>query len=114
MHIIVLQINEEKNEKRIRKGLSTLLYQPYDPDTFNIRNYDIIHMYFKFKDIEEKFFESILSRIEKDFTSFYTSATRPENGIVTGDLVKIGRRMYYYNGKEQGWKYIGMDKPRRW
>ena len=49
-----------------------------------------------------------------DFKSFYTCEERPENGVVTGDLVKIGRHMYYYNGAESGWKYIGMDKPRRW
>ena len=114
MHIVIFQLDEYKDKKRVRKGFPSLLYQPYNPNDFNLKNYKIIHINFKFQDIDPKYFQSILHQITMDFKSFYTCEERPENSVVTGDLVKIGRHMYYYNGAESGWKYIGMDKPRRW
>ena len=113
MHITIFQIDIDRDNKRVHKGMDSLLYQPYNPKTFSMRNYQIVHINFKFWDIEEKFFESILYQIEHDFKSFYTCEERPQNGIVVGDVVKIGRRIYFFNG-ESGWKYVGLDKPRRW
>lgn len=114
MHITILQLDEIKDKRRVKRGLPSLLYQPYNPNDFSLKNYKIIHINFKFQSIDEKYFESILSQIKKDFKSFYTCEERPENGIVVGDVVKIGQNVFYYNGEEEGWKYIGRAKPCRW
>lgn len=113
MHITILQIDDIKNDRRIKNGGENLIYKPYNPKTFDLKNYCIIDIYNKYTTIKERYDAGILDKIEKEFKSFYTSEARPENGVIVSDVVKIGQRIYFYNG-ESGWLYLGKDKPRRW
>ena len=113
MRIIIYQISEESNNKRIAYQQESLIYKQYTKADFNLKNYQITQVSFKFWDIKEKFYKSILHQIEKDFKSFYTFEARPENGIVVSDMVKIGRDLYYYNGSND-WLYLGKQPVQRY
>lgn len=113
MRIIIYQISEVSNQKRLAKKKESLLYKQFDPKEFNIDNYQITQISFKFWDIKKIFYESILHQVEKDFKSFYTFEARPENGIIVSDMVKIGRDLYYYNGKGD-WLYLGKQPVQRY
>ena len=113
MRIIIYQISEVSNQKRLAKKKESLLYKQFDPKEFNIDNYQITQISFKFWDIKKIFYESILHQVEKDFKSFYTFEARPENGIIVSDMVKIGRDLYYYNGGN-GWLYLGKQPVQRY
>lgn len=111
--IIVYQISERSNNKRLVQHKESLIYQPYKKNEFDMKNYKITHIIFKYWDVKKIFYESILHQIEKDFKSFYTFEARPENGIIVSDMVKIGQDLYYYNG-EGKWLFLGKQPIQRY
>lgn len=113
MRIIIYQISEYANKKRVASHKESLIYKQYDSNEFNLDDYQITHINFKFWDIKSIFYKSILNQIEKSFKSFYTFEARPEVGIVVSDMVKIGRDLYYYNG-ENDWLYLGKQPVQRY
>ena len=98
MRIVIGQISEKKNKKRIYGGLPTLLYKQYNKGTFDIYNYMVVHVNFKYQDIPYEMHKVVLNTIEKEFESFYTFTDRETPKIIPSDIVKIGRYLYYYNG----------------
>ena len=113
MRIIIYQISEFANQKRLAKKKESLLYKQFDPKEFNIDDYQISQISFKFWDIKKYLYDSILHQVEKDFKSFYTFEARTENGIIVSDMVKIGQDLYYYNG-EGNWLFLGEQPPQRY
>lgn len=113
MRIIIYQISEKSNIKRLSQDKETLIRKPYKKLDFDIRNYQITHINFKFWDIKRHLHEQILKQIEREFTSFYTFEARPENGIIVSDIVKIGQDLYYYNGNGN-WLFLGKQPVQRY
>ena len=108
MQIVIYQISEKSNKKRILKGIPSHLYQPYKKGTFALRDYQIVHIYKKFWDIPKVKHKEILDLIEKTFESFYAFKERETVKIIPSDVVMIGRDVYYYNGDtaESKWQKI--------
>ena len=108
MQIIIYQISERSNKKRIINHIQSRLYQPFEKGAFNFKEYQIVHIYKKFWDIPKSKHKEILDLIEKTFESFYAFNERNTVGIIPSDVVTIGGDVYYYNGdtSEVKWQKI--------